>query len=667
MLTKSKKWIVLDSNKDRITQISQKFNISPLIASVILNRGITDDNDIADYISKDISQFYDPFLLADMEKAVEFIKNAIENNTKIAVYGDYDVDGITATYIIYDYLKSLGANAMYYIPDRADEGYGVNNGAISYLKSEGVELIITVDVGITAVDETLFARENGIDVIITDHHTPKDELPDALAVINPKLACNKYPNSELAGVGVAYKLVYALSGCDKDVMKKYSEAAAIGTIADMVPLKGENRFIASYGLKNLRHTVNAGLCALMEVSGIEKEQISSGNISFGIAPRLNAAGRIASAKSSVELFLETDKDKAKYIATRLDEDNKTRQDEEHSILEEAEEIIMKNKLYDNNVIVVAKEGWHHGVIGIVSSKITEKYYKPSAVISINNDGTAKASGRSIAGFNLFDALSACSDTLEKFGGHDLAAGFSLNKDKIADFSDAINKYSENIMNEDILTPKLTIDAIISPNDISCATANDIEILEPFGIGNKSPLFCVDDAKVSNVKLHKSGKHVFLTLEKGTARFDAPAFNMADSVGTASPGERISVAGMININNFRGIDNVQFVVKDVKFFDSGVINTENLRCTFVCIKEYVTRNIFRFKLSELRDALHRSECMLGITKIKVALDIFNELELVISDIKGDTVTIKRGKNFYSKCKLEDSITYIHETKKSNDEE
>ena len=660
-MSKNKKWIFFESDNERISQVSKKYNISPLIAKVILNRGITSDDEISHYISKDKSLFYDPFLMTGISSAVNYIKNAIKENTKIAVYGDYDVDGITSTYIMYDYLKSAGADVLYYIPDRADEGYGVNKGAILQLKEKGVGLIITVDVGITAVDETEFAKENGIDIIITDHHTPKETLPDAIAVINPKISGNNYPNTELAGVGVAYKLVYALSGCNKEIMDKYSEAASIGTIADMVPLKGENRFIAAYGLKHLKTSQNVGMCALMEVAGIEKSQIVSSNISYGLAPRLNAAGRISCAAVSVELFLENDKNKAMDIAAGLDEANKIRQSEEHTILLEAEEIIQRDKLYNNNVIVVAHKGWHHGVIGIVSSKITEKYYRPSAVISINEDGSAKASGRSVAGFNLFDALSECSDTLTKFGGHDLAAGFSLQSENIAAFNAGINSYADGIMTDEILTPKLAIDAVITPDDISCQVAIDIDILEPFGIGNKPPVFALEDAVVNANRMHKSGKHTFLTLEKSKARFDAPAFNMADVAGELSPGERISVAGMININSFRGVDSVQFVVKDIKSCDNTIINAENLRCLFVCTKDYVTKNTFRFRLTELKEKLGLYGCSLGITKIKTALKIFDELELVKSSLDGDTVTIKRGNNFYSKCNLEDSDIYNKEIK------
>ncbi len=658
-MSKNKEWIVLESDKEKVSQISKKYNISPLIASVILNRGITTDEEISHYISKDDSLFFDPFLMTGMESAVKHIKDAVNNEKKIAIYGDYDVDGITSTYIMYDYLKSIGADVIYYIPDRADEGYGVNTEAILQLKEKGVDLIITVDVGITAVEETEFAKEKGIDIIITDHHTPKEVLPNAIAVINPKINGNPYPNTELAGVGVAYKLLYALSGCDKKIMKKYSEAASIGTIADMVPLKGENRFIAAYGLSNLKTTENTGLCALMEVAGIEKSQVVSSNISFGIAPRLNAAGRISSAGVSVELFLEKDEERAKTIAQGLDEANKIRQAEEHAILEEAEEIIQRDELYKSSVIVVAKKGWHHGVIGIVSSKITEKYYRPSAVISINDDGSAKASGRSIAGFNLFDALSSCSDTLTKFGGHDLAAGFSLESENIEAFREEINSYAKGIMTDEILTPKLTIDALVTPGDISCQVAADIDILEPFGVGNKTPVFAIEDVAVSSIRQHKSGKHVFLTLEKSKTKFDAPAFNMSESAGGLSPTERISVAGMININSFRGVDSVQFVIKDIKSCDNTIINADNLRCVFICIKDYVTRNTFKFRLAELKEKLNISGCVLGITKIKKALGIFEELELIKFTMDGDVVAIKRGNNFYCKCNLEDSCIYNKE--------
>lgn len=654
-MIKNKKWIVLNSDSQRTEEISKKYNISPLIASVILNRGIEKDEDIAKYISKDRSAFYDPYLLSDMDKAVAFIKDAVSEGIKIAVYGDYDVDGITSCYIVYDYLKSIGADVIYYIPDRASEGYGVNKSAISELAKRGVKLIITVDVGITAIDETDFAKECGIDMIITDHHTPKESLPDAVAVINPKTQGNPYPNKELAGVGVAYKLVYAMSGCDDEIMRKYSQVASIGTIADMVPLKDENRFIASYGLNELRTSDNVGLNALIEISGIDKARISSSNISFALAPRLNAAGRISSAASSVELFLEKDKSKATKMAIELDDANRIRQSEERAILEEAEEIIQRDRLYENNIIIVAKEGWHHGVIGIVSSKITEKYYKPSAVISINDDGSAKASGRSIAGFNLFDALNECSEYLTKFGGHELAAGFSLEKENIDAFTEKINEYSKGIITEEMITPKLIIDRIIQPDEINCSVAEQLDILEPLGIGNRMPVFAVEDTKVMSNRAHKTGKHSFFTLEKNRVRFDAPAFNAPESFSGICEGENISVAGNISINSFRGIDTVQFIIRDIKF-ENAVPSDDELRGIFSGIKDYVTRSIFRFKLNDLKKQILQRGINTEISKLKTAFTIFEELGLISASIQGGFVNIKRDRNFYSKCELDSSPTY-----------
>ncbi len=651
----NKKWIVLDYDREKAVQISKKYNISPLIASVILNRGITSDEAIAGFISKDKSSFHDPYLLSGMNTAVSFIKKAVSDKRKIAVYGDYDVDGITSCYIVFDYLKSIDADVMYYIPDRASEGYGVNKNAIDELKQKGVSLIITVDVGITAVEEALYAKECGLDIIITDHHTPKEHLPDAIAVINPKKDGDMYPNKELAGVGVAYKLIYAMSGCDDEILRKYSQAAAIGTIADMVPLRDENRFIASYGLNELKTSSNVGLNALIEISGINKSRISSANISFALAPRLNAAGRISSATSSVELFLEKDKSRAVKMAIELEDANKIRQSEEHTILEEAEEIIQRDKLYNDNIIIVAKENWHHGVIGIVSSKITEKYYKPSAVISINEDGSAKASGRSVAGFNLFDALSSCNEYLTKFGGHELAAGFSLEKENINIFRKKINEYSKDILTEEMLTPKLIIDGIIPPEDISCSTAEQIDILEPFGIGNRTPLFAVNDALVKSNRVHKTKKHSFFTLEKNRVRFDAPAFNTCEDVASICEGEYICAAGNLNINSFRGIDTVQFVIRDIKS-EADSPSDDELRSIFAAIRDYVSKSIFRFKLNDLKKQLMQKGLNTEISKIKTALIIFKELELVISNIQNSNITIKRGKNFYSKCELEGSATY-----------
>ena len=660
-----KKWICNDCDNDLVNSISYKFNISHIVAKILINRGITDDDMIREFLSVDENQFLDPYLLSGIKQSVERIKKAVGNNEKIAVYGDYDVDGITSTYIVYDYLKSIGASVIYYIPDRASEGYGLNIAAIDCLAEQETALIITVDVGITAFDEVIYAASKGIDMIITDHHTPGDDVPPAFCVINPKLPDNIYPNCNLAGVGVAFKLIYALSDCDKNILDEYCQFACIGTIADMVPLIGENRFIASYGLERIKETKNIGLKALMEISGIDKSQISSSNISFAIAPRLNAAGRISSAENSVKLFLCKSEDEALNLAKELDAGNKLRQNTEQEIIEEALEIINTNKLYNDNVIVVAKEDWHHGVIGIVASKITEKFYKPCTVISISPDGIGKASGRSISGFNLFDALSACDDVLIKFGGHELAAGFSLSADKVDSFREKINKYANTILTEDILTPVLNIDAEIDAKELNLKTAYELKILEPHGIGNRSPVLCIKNANISNVKLHKGGKHAFITFEKGRNTFTSPAFNMADRLSVFSCGDVLSLAGTLGVNNYRGIENMQFITRDILPDISSELNIENMRCIFVMLKDYIKAGKLIFKLDDLsHDLKSKYLRRFGKNRLKLSLEVLTETQIINSDFKDDTAYIEEGKNFNSKTDLEKSQLYQKYSGKSN---
>lgn len=660
-----KKWICNDCDNDLVNSISYKFNISHIVAKILVNRGITDDDKISDFLFVDENQFLDPYLLSGMKQCVDRIKIAVENNDKIAVYGDYDVDGITSTYIVYDYLKSIGASVIYYIPDRASEGYGLNMSAIDSLAEQDIGLIITVDVGITAIDEVIYASSRGIDVIVTDHHTPGDSLPPAFCVINPKLQDNIYPNSNLAGVGVAFKLVYALADCDKKIIDKYCQFACIGTIADMVPLIGENRFIASYGLEKIKETKNIGLKALLDVSGIDRTLISSSNISFAVAPRLNAAGRISSAENSVKLFLCQSEDEAINIAKELDAGNKLRQNTEQEIIEEALNMIYANKLYDDNVIVVAKEDWHHGVIGIVASKITEKFYKPCTVISLSPDGTGKASGRSISGFNLFDALSACDDVLIKFGGHELAAGFSLSTDNVELFRQRINQYADSILNEDILTPVLNIDAEIGSKELTLKTAYELKILEPHGIGNRSPVLCVKNASVSNVKLHKGGKHAFITFEKGRSTFTSPAFNMADKLSVFSGGDVLNLAGTLGVNNYRGVENMQFITRDILPDSASDLNIENMRCIFVMLKEYIKAGRLIFKLDDLsHDLKNKYLRRFGKNRLKLSLEVLTETQIIKSNFKDDTAYIEEGENFNTKTDLEKSQLYQKYCGKSN---
>ncbi len=647
---KSKKWVIGEADEYRVTQISEKFGISSLAARLILLRGISTDGQIERYLRGGDAELLNPFLLPDMKKAAEHILSAIEAETKITVYGDYDVDGITSTYILCDYLKSIGAHVDYYIPDRAAEGYGMNNAAVQTLHDGGTRLIITVDVGITAVEEVRFASSLGMEVIVTDHHTPKEAVPDCIAVINPKLACD-YPFDSLAGVGVAFCLVYALSGMDESVADRYCGIAALGTVADMVPLQSENRVIVSRGLKKLNKKDNIGINALLRAAGAADREITSTTVGFTLAPRLNAAGRIASAAQSVELLFETDPTAAMQIAERLDSDNSFRRSEEKRILDEAIDIINRNKYYDNDVIVVAAEGWHHGVIGIVSSRLTEMYYKPSAVISTGGDGMGKASGRSIAGFNLFEALSACADCLTKFGGHELAAGFSLEENKIGVFRNKINEYAKNIITEEIATPKLSIDAALSAADISERTVKELELLEPCGIGNRPPMFCINNAAVGGIRRARTGNHMFITLCGGGASAEAPAFNMADDLADLAVGDSISVAGSLGVNEYRGVTTAQFIIRDVHSRKKPPLGREALARIFSRLKPLADSGGSKFAISALGAEFGRAEI------IKTALTIFNELDIINCTFSGaDSAEIRAGKNYKSKNNLENSATY-----------
>lgn len=651
MLNK-KRWVYKENIHDLnlINDICDTFDISPVLAEILLNRNMTKE-DINDYLNTHKTQFLDPFGLKDMDIACECIKKHIKNKSKIAIYGDYDVDGITATFILVDYFRSIGVDVIYYIPDRAIDGYGLNNGAIDKLKSHNIDLIITVDVGITAIDEVEYAKSLGLDIVITDHHTPLDTLPQANAVIDPKRKDDTYKNPNLAGVGVSYKLAYALSDLNEEIMQKYSHIACIGTIADMVSLIGENRFIAKYGLKKLSTISNYGLDALINVCSIDKETITSGNISFSLAPRLNAAGRIESASTAVELLLCDNASDAEILSDKLDNENKSRQDEELKILNEALEIIDNKKLYKNNVIIVAKENWHHGIIGIVSSKITEKYYKPSAVLSINPDGTCKASGRSIPGFNFFDALQHCQDDLIKFGGHELAAGFSLLESNISKFDHNINKYSDGIINDDLLTQKIHIDYDITSDDINLNLANDIKKMEPFGIGNKTPVFSIKDLKIENIRIHKSGKHAFLTLNNKNKRFDSPAFNIVECIKQYGYNDKINVAGTININYYKGDTLAQFITKDVNSHKDSLINIDNLRKIFIIIKTQIENKNNLIKLNDLSKNLFTKQNLYYSTKrLKAVLDIFTELKLISTYYLNDSVKIEKGDNFNYKCDI-----------------
>lgn len=650
-----KKWIYPSTDESETRHIAEKYGISETVAKVLQSRNF-DFAKAHEYLGNE-PIFHNPFLMKDMQKAADAVKKAVEDKVLTAVYGDYDVDGITSTYILYDYLTSLGANVIYYIPDRINEGYGVNTDAIDILSEKGVKLIITVDTGITAVKETEYAAKKGIDLIITDHHTLKDEIPHAVAAINPKIPSD-YPFDALAGVGVAFKLVYAISGCDKEIFDKYCDIAAIGTIADMVPLTDENRYIVKYGINKLKTTSNVGLKALMSVCSLAPEALNSTNVSFVIAPRLNSAGRMAKADMSVELLLEKDLAKAIRAAENLNECNRMRQAEEQRILDESLDIIRQNSRENDDFILVAKKGWLHGVIGIVSSKLTERFHRPSAVISINPDGSGKASGRSINGINLFEALSNSKEYLVRYGGHELAAGFTVEKGMLDEFNRSMNEYCRRFLNEENATPTIKIDGIIAVKDINTDTINDLKLLEPYGMSNNAPIFCLEDVQIKSIRLTQNKKHAFILASDGTNMKEVPVFGKPELVAEFAEGDYVSMVGELNENNFRGITKAQFVVKDIHISKANnLIDRKILAEVFGAIKLKISEKAYTLSKNNPNPfGSYGGYPDFSREQIKNAVKIFDELCILNVEDAGNAIVISKGENFFSKTNLENSATY-----------
>ena len=557
----NKKWEFYGVDEETIKDISSKNNISELLATVLANRGITESKEIEKFLNPTRNDFYDPYMMPDMEIAVERIIKAVENKEKVIIYGDYDVDGITSITVLKKFLSEIGLEAGYYIPNRLDEGYGLNLESVKKIAEEKYTLIITVDCGISGIDEIDYANSLGIETIVTDHHEPLDVLPKALAVVDAKRKDNKYPFKSLAGVGVVFKLIQALGkrlNLEEKSYLKYLDIVCIGTISDIVPLVDENRVIAKLGLKLVQVTKNYGLKALLESSGYK--EINSNTVSFGIAPRINACGRMGFEKEALKLFLTENMAEAKEITDRLNKYNKERQDIEKRIFNEAIEIIEKEKDEEKKAIVIGSENWHHGVIGIVSSKITDMYFKPSILISFEGD-EGKGSGRSIAGFDLHDALCRSSEYLEKYGGHEMAVGLSLKKSQFNKFKQKFEEITEE-SHIDELVPVIHIDKQITLKDIKCDIVDELNKLEHFGEANKVPIFLYKNLKVDSIRALSEGKHLKLTLKDSGTIINAIGFNMGNLVDEYLIGDKIDILGVLEVNTFNGKTTVQINVKDI---------------------------------------------------------------------------------------------------------
>ena len=556
-----KKWLTAHIDKDLAAQVAEAHSLDPFVALILASRGITEYEDVEEFFDTDFS-FCDPYLIVDMDKAVERIEKAIDGFEKICVYGDYDADGVTSTALMYKYLASRGADVMYYIPDRVSEGYGMSKLGVDRLKEQGVKLIITVDNGISAIEEIDYANSLGLETVVTDHHKVGEILPNAVAVVDPhREDCNIH-FKEWAGVGVAFKVVCALEKGDyMSVLADYADIVAVGTIADVVDLKDENRAIVKYGVAKINSNACNGINALRQIAGVGEKSLNAIGVTFSLAPRINAAGRIESAETALKLLLCEDLMEAFSYAEQVDVCNRQRHSFENEIMEDAVKHIEANEnLKYARIIVVCGEGWHHGVVGIVAARITEKYGKPSIVLTFDGDeGTGSA--RSIDGFSIYDAIKACEEYVTHFGGHTMAAGLGIKRENVEKFFVAINEYAKE---QEEAIPTLVLDCKLNPAYINAELVSSLETLEPFGAGNAQPLFGIFGVKVASIQPISEGKHLRINFSKGNTCFTAMKFSSTLDTFPYREGDMVDLAVKIEKNEFRGEVKASVQLREIRF-------------------------------------------------------------------------------------------------------
>jgi len=560
---------------DNADELARQANTAPLVAQVLVNRGVTTADAAGEFLNPKLTNLHDPSGLAGTVEAADRLARAVRDKEKIVIYGDYDVDGMTAVAILHACLRMLGASADFYVPHRLDEGYGVNVEAVRKIIADGAKLIVTVDCGVSAVEPLAEAVAAGVDVIVTDHHGLPKKLPDVTAIVHPRLPGKSYANPDLAGVGVAFKLAWQLArtvcGRDRvdepmrDFLLDATCLAALGTIADVVPLVGENRTIATFGLRGLPGTRHAGLRALLESAKLVGEKLDAYHVGFLLAPRLNAAGRMGHARLAVELLTSASADRSRAIADYLNKQNDERRKVERAIAAEAAQMVVDQGLDapESRCIVLASENWHGGVIGIVASRLVEKFSRPTILVAFNGDG-GQGSGRSIPGFHLRDALAACSGHVRSFGGHAMAAGLRIDRDRIEDFADAMAQYAAEHVPGDEFAAKLDIDAECSLAELSHNAVEHLGKLGPFGQGNPEPVVAVRNCRVLGKpkRMGRSGKTLGMLLGDGNVKMRAVGFGMGDLADTLEGVRTIDVAGTPGINSFQGRTSVEISLKDV---------------------------------------------------------------------------------------------------------
>jgi len=560
-------WTIEKENPKLRDKLAKSLEISPITAQILVNRGIENETEANLFLNCTLFDLPSPYLMKGMDRAIERIKKALKNNERIAIYGDYDVDGVTSTALLYSFLKVLKANVTYYNPDRLKEGYGINIDAVKKLAEQGVSLIISGDCGITAVKEVEQAKELGVEFIVTDHHKPPQELPQAVSILNPKLSECKYPGKEIVGVGVIFNLVIALRRALRDEgffkngepnLGDYLDLVALGTVADCAPLLDVNRILVKEGIKRMQSPKRLGVQALKEASSI-KGEVTSYDLGFKLGPRINASGRMSTAENAVALFISENLGEARELAKELNEKNSNRQGTEAEIIKEAISLLESNPaLIGTNSIVLASRNWHPGIIGIVASRIVERYEKPTMLIAISEDGVGKGSGRSLEGINIYAALSECRELFLQFGGHEQAAGLSIREENVEKFREMFDKALEN--SEEQYEKKLKVDCSIELDSLTDSLISEFELLQPFGIGNPEPALLSRTVEVVSQRIFKD-KHLGFKVKKGTKLFDAIWFNMKEPFTLP---DKVDMVFTPEFNKWNGKKEIRLRVKDVSW-------------------------------------------------------------------------------------------------------
>lgn len=672
-----KVWNISTYDKNAASALALKTGVDDFAVLLLQSRGIKTADAVLNFVSAADMELFSPFLIKDMEKAAERISRAVENGEKILVYGDYDADGVTATALLTSYLETVGADVSYRIPSRLKEGYGLSPETAEEICRTDIRLVITVDNGIASIREAEIFKEHGIDFIVTDHHKVGEILPDAYAVVDPHREDDTSPEENLAGVGVALKLISALEGGECEaVFEEFGDLAAIGTIADIVPLTGENRIIVAKGLRLIGNSCRPGIIKLLESAGIRGD-VSGTSVAFGIAPRINAAGRMGSAGTALRLLLTEDEDEAAELAELLVSENVRRQATESTIAGEIEAFLEENPhIRNDRILVVSGRDWHPGVIGIAASRLVEKYGRPAIVISVGEDGVSRGSCRSIEGFSLYEALSFCEDTLIQFGGHTLAAGFSVHENMIDAFRQKINRYAAGLAP---FYPSMNIDIRLNPAAIGMDILESLSFLEPFGAENPAPYFGVFGATVQTVKSIAGDKHIMLTLTKDNVSFRTVYFGQSAETFPYKTGDAVDIAVRIEKNEFRGEIKPGIQIKDIRpagendrdmFFSLSVYNKflreEELSAAekaLICPDRAMLGSVYRFMKEQNRWSFSTEIfCMrarLPYEKagaVSVCLDALTAVGILKKDVSGFALSDFSGKANLADCDILKKLDY-----------